>query len=110
MSIEGELAALTENWIRTDPRWGLFQRACGRGWDVRFAVMPDGIDEAIDWRNKVMTLAMWRWPDPKTRVAHTVWHVLLHEGAEWFTDEMCQEAEERAMFWLLVTAAPMLAA
>lgn len=101
MGIERVLAAL-EAWVHTDPSWGRFQEGCGKGWDIRFRVMDP--DEAIDWRNKIIWLAVWRWPDPMFRTCHAVGHLKMHYHAEVFTEEMCQEADEFAVYWLAMTA------
>jgi hypothetical protein len=105
--------ATLEAFVKSDPSWLVLQDSYGPAWDIRFNAMAD-FDEAIDWRNKIIWLAAWRWPDPLFRAAHAFRHVHAHAGASMFTEEMCQEADEFATFWVAMTrdgsAPPILAA
>lgn len=97
-----DLIAVSEAWIKDDPRWVKFQQGCGRGWNLRFAVMDK--DERICWESRTIWLAMFRWPDPKFRAVHAIGHIKQHWGAERFTEEQCKWADEFASYWLAMTA------
>lgn len=93
------LITATETAVRADPRWALFQRGFGRGWQIRFRIMED--DERINWTRKIIDLAMFRDPDPVTRAAHAAAHLRLHWGVcRPFTDDEEDQADGLAACWL----------
>lgn len=102
------LIQAVEAEVHEHPLWIPFQRRFP-GWDIRFAVMDD--DEFIDWDDKIIWLAMWRWPDPFTRCAHAVAHAVLHYGTRReFTEAECREADDLGACWLIQAAAVTRAA
>lgn len=97
-----DLIAITERWVKGDPRWERFQRSFGKGWDLTFVIMDD-TDERICWGRRMIYLAMFRWPDPLYRAAHAAAHVKAHWGAEYFTEAQCEFADEWATYMLAMT-------
>lgn len=92
----------TENWVKSDPRWALFQAGCGKGWDIRFR--EQAADEVIDWNRKIAWLAMFRWPDPIWRSVHLVAHIRDHPNTlRPFTEEEESYADDFAHFWTSMT-------
>jgi hypothetical protein len=105
--MDGKIASLLAESMYQFPAWKLFQ-ASHPGWDIRYR--PMNVDESIDWRRKIITLALWL-PNPLFRTLHGMCHVDEHAGARGRPFADCEElqADEYARFWLIInstTAAP----
>lgn len=87
----GDLIAVTEEWVKEDPRWQQFRQSFGEGWDLKLVIMDE--DEKICFDSKIIYLPMFRWPDPKFRAAHAVAHIKYHWGAAYFTVKQCDYAD-----------------
>lgn len=103
--LDGEVARLLAERAHRHPLWAPFVEA-HPGWDVRYR--PMNVDESIDWRRKIITLALWL-PDPMFRTVHAMFHVDRHEGARGRAFDEGEElaADGCAAFWRIVLGQSM---
>jgi hypothetical protein len=97
--VDEKVASLLAESMYQHPMWRQFQDA-HPGWDIRYR--PMNVDESVDWRRKIITLALWL-PNPLFRTLHAMCHVDEHAGARGRPFADCEElaADEYARFWLI---------